>query len=103
MSRERERPSWHPIWLACKACKHEWDDWQPANVPLRTWAAHIRTFRCPNCDKGGRQVLWRARPLNAAREAYLDERYPERTCDACGKMYRGPAVYCSIECAQADA
>jgi hypothetical protein len=23
------KPAWSPIWLACKACLHEWDDWQP--------------------------------------------------------------------------
>jgi phosphoenolpyruvate-protein kinase (PTS system EI component) len=35
--------------------------------------------------------------------AYQDPRFSERVCDKCGKRYRGPAVYCSIECAEADA
>jgi phosphoenolpyruvate-protein kinase (PTS system EI component) len=35
--------------------------------------------------------------------AYQDPRFSERACDKCGKRYRGPAVYCSIECAEADA
>lgn len=38
-----------------------------------------------------------------ARAAYHDPNYPERPCDRCGKSYNGPAVYCSIECAIADA
>jgi hypothetical protein len=34
---------------------------------------------------------------------YLDDRYPKRECDRCGAQYRGPAVYCSLACAIADA
>lgn len=40
---------------------------------------------------------------SAAARAYRDDRYPERRCDHCDTPYRGPAVYCSLECAQADA
>jgi hypothetical protein len=43
---------------------------------------------------------------NAAVAAkYHDPSYPPRPCDreACGKIYTGPAVYCSFECALADA
>jgi hypothetical protein len=32
---------------------------------------------------------------------YRNENYRERNCDNCGKPYRGPAVYCSLECALA--
>lgn len=38
-----------------------------------------------------------------ARAAYQDDSCPERACDRCGKVYRGPAVYCSLECALEDA
>jgi hypothetical protein len=38
-----------------------------------------------------------------ARAAYRDDHFPERNCDRCGKPYRGPAVYCSLDCALADA
>jgi hypothetical protein len=38
-----------------------------------------------------------------ARAAYRDDAYPERQCDYCGRLYRGPAVYCSLDCALADA
>ena len=34
---------------------------------------------------------------------YRNKRFSERECDRCGKSYRGPAVYCSFECAEADA
>jgi hypothetical protein len=35
--------------------------------------------------------------------AYVDPTCDERACDHCGKLYRGPSVYCSFECAMADA
>jgi RNase P subunit RPR2 len=35
-------------------------------------------------------------------DPYRDERFAERQCDYCGKPYRGPAVYCSLECAVDD-
>jgi hypothetical protein len=38
-----------------------------------------------------------------ARAAYQDDNYPPRPCDHCRLEYRGPAVYCSLECALADA
>jgi hypothetical protein len=34
---------------------------------------------------------------------YQNDRFEERACDHCGNPYRGPAVYCSLACAQADA
>jgi hypothetical protein len=33
---------------------------------------------------------------------YRDDTFDERKCDYCGKLYRGPAVYCSLECATDD-
>lgn len=38
-----------------------------------------------------------------ARAAYDDPAYPTRQCDRCGQPYNGPAVYCSFDCAIADA
>ena len=38
-----------------------------------------------------------------APDAYRDDAFEPRECDHCGKQYRGPAVYCSLECAIADA
>ena len=37
------------------------------------------------------------------RASYHDDSYPERNCDYCQRPYRGPAVYCRLECALADA
>jgi hypothetical protein len=39
----------------------------------------------------------------APRYVHRRKAFPERACDKCGKLYRGPAVYCSLECAVADA
>ena len=51
--------------------------------------------------------VWRevfASLLEVARDAaYDDAHFSERKCDRCGKPYRGPAVYCSFACAEADA
>lgn len=58
-------PTFQPIWLACKACGHKWDDWQPAHVPVATWVAHVRTYHCPKCGKGRRTVLLRQEPLSS--------------------------------------
>jgi hypothetical protein len=38
-----------------------------------------------------------------ARAAYHDNSFPQRPCERCGKPYCGPAVYCSLTCALADA
>jgi len=54
------RPTWEPIWLACKSCRHAWDDWTPQDVPAITLIAHWKTYRCPACGKGGRSVLLRS-------------------------------------------
>jgi hypothetical protein len=59
----RDKPTWGPIWLVCWACRHEWDDWQPCGVPIKTWAAHMRTYHCPNCGKGAHSVRVRMHPL----------------------------------------
>jgi hypothetical protein len=39
----------------------------------------------------------------ATKGCWEDEAYAERKCDACPKMYRGPSMYCSLDCAQGDA
>jgi rubredoxin len=57
-------PRFVPVWLSCKACGHWWDDWQPTNVPLDTWAAHVTTWRCPSCGADSGQLLLRTTPLD---------------------------------------
>ena len=60
------KPTWELIWLGCKACGHRWDDWQPSMVPVSTWVAHVGTYHCPICGKGGSDVLIRMQPLDPA-------------------------------------
>jgi hypothetical protein len=60
----RSKPTWEPLWCACKGCNHRWDDWQPCMVPVATWIAHVKTLRCPACGKGGRMLLLRTLPLD---------------------------------------
>jgi hypothetical protein len=38
-----------------------------------------------------------------SRASYRDQNQPARICDACGTVYRGPAVYCCFDCAFHDA
>ena len=42
-------------------------------------------------------------PTGYAKDPYADAGWPERTGDHCGKVYRGPAVFCSRACAIGDA
>lgn len=59
------RPVWLPIWLACRSCKHEWDDWQPNVVPLQTWIAHVKTYQCPQCGAGASRIVLRRKTPEA--------------------------------------
>ena len=56
-------PTWEPIWLGCKRCGHEWDDWQPQMVPVATWVAHVRTYRCPECGARSGHIVLRVEPV----------------------------------------
>jgi|tagenome__1003787_1003787.scaffolds.fasta_scaffold20947607_5 hypothetical protein len=42
--------------------KHEWDDWQPSNVPFATAVAHLQSYRCLRCGAGAPNVLLRTKP-----------------------------------------
>jgi hypothetical protein len=44
-----------------------------------------------------------APPMLDRTKVYQDESWPERECDRCGRLYRGPTVYCSFNCAVRDA
>jgi len=63
----RERPTFVPIWLACRHCRHAWDDWQPQDVPVETWVAHVKTYRCPRCGADAGHVVLRAKPIEGDR------------------------------------
>lgn len=53
---------------------------------------------CPECLSGQVSCCEGA----SCGDPYDDPSYPERECDYCRKLYRGPAVYCSLECATDD-
>lgn len=55
--------------------------------------------------QGGEKILCELREVMVAQAEgrYRDDACPERTCDHCQGLYRGPAVYCSLQCAEADA
>jgi len=50
------------------------------------------------CDTAGSSVR-QFPPISAS---YRDDTFEPRKCDYCGEQYRGPAVYCSLECATDD-
>lgn len=60
-------------------------------------------IRCEQCGKPLVFPKFGNDPYEDGGRGYLDDTYPERPCDHCAKLYRGPAVYCSLECAVADA
>jgi hypothetical protein len=72
-----------------------------------------RMIRCEQCGEplvfpkfAGLPPLPIVNPPAARRraeEAYRDARFLERACDMCGRLYQGPAVFCSLECAIAAA
>jgi hypothetical protein len=75
----------------------------PENLPLRcrqddpAWAAwEIGALRARVRELQGDTE-------SEAEAAYRDDACDERPCDYCGTIYRGPAVYCRLACALADA
>lgn len=45
-----------------------------------------------------RQLAGKARAM----AAYRDNTWPEKACERCEKPYKGPAIYCSLHCAELD-
>ena len=79
---------------------------KPIPPPVPSWSPALR-------DAMGRIWLLAGR-LNdqeaiellqfvSARASYRDDAWIGRSCEHCGQPYNGPAVYCSLQCAQADA
>lgn len=58
----------------------------------------VQQHRMIMCEQCGKPLVF---PRMSNR--YRDDTFPERLCDGCGQLYRGPAVYCSLECAVDDA
>jgi hypothetical protein len=65
----------------------------------------IRDFSAPEEQEAVRARLYDEESMQYWREigCYRDDTSPERACDHCQRPYRGPAVYCSLTCALADA
>ena len=68
-------------------------------------AQELGVTHCLECDEPLVFVTERGRRIirAAAWLAYNDDSFAPRRCDRCQTEYRGPAVYCSLECAIADA
>jgi hypothetical protein len=62
-----------------------------------------RTIRCEQCGEPLVFPKFGDDPYDTNRCGYRDDTCPERLCDRCGTLYRGPAVYCSLQCAIDDA
>jgi hypothetical protein len=45
---------------------------------------------------------WAKAVLGRPAGGYIDSDFAERACDHCGTRYRGPSVYCSPGCVEAD-
>jgi hypothetical protein len=41
--------------------------------------------------------------VNKMVDRYRDDKFEPELCHHCGKSYRGPALYCSLQCALDDA
>lgn len=83
--------------MTCPTCRGR--GFVPAGVERDDELVEMKP--CPDC-LGGIASCCDAAGSRAV-EAYRDDTFPERLCDGCGKLYRGPAVYCSLECAVGDA
>jgi|HubBroStandDraft_5_1064220.scaffolds.fasta_scaffold21903_5 hypothetical protein len=57
---------------------------------------------CPECFGSGIASCCDAAGSNA-QAAYRDDKFEPALCHHCGAEYRGPALYCSLRCALADA
>jgi hypothetical protein len=85
----------------CSYCDQALD--HETSVPLILWNKEgwCAEF-CDDCQARWWGLCGVSAPVDP-KQAYRDDSYPSRNCDYCGLRYRGPAVYCSIECAIADA
>lgn len=98
----------------CGRCHVFVDD--PAPVFVCAACGAVQRDRAIICEQCGEPLVFpkfaRLPPLplvappaarRRAEEAYRDDTFPERLCDRCCQLYRGPAVYCSLKCALEDA
>lgn len=77
--------------------------WFSAEIPSEGDPVIVAAMQRPPSARAWRTKTPCPVDLLPARLAYHDPAEPERACEHCGQPYRGPAEYCSIECADADA
>lgn len=96
-------------------------DSEPHEFVCRDCGCHVYSFvarpdhRCLTCgiiadlpEEAGRNelriALYDSDQLQHWKRfgCYRDDTFPERDCNSCGSRYRGPAVYCSLDCAAVD-
>ena len=92
-------PGWSIVRGACELAGMLYDNFKFEHVSRpafieRSWRQWVPEARA---------VLNELYASNHAHFAYIDLSRPERHCDFCLARYRGPAVYCCLECAVADA
>jgi hypothetical protein len=78
--------------MICEACEGE--GYRRGHDPQNPGA--LAMLPCLECNGSG------VASCCDAAGSYVDETFAERACDYCGKLYRGPALYCSLECATDD-
>jgi hypothetical protein len=60
------------------------------------WLDTFERLKSAHAARAGVSTNWRD-------AGYRDASFPERRCERCNRPYRGPALYCSFDCAEADA
>jgi hypothetical protein len=76
--------------VVCQAYRHFMDG---ADCPCSASAMHAAI----------KLAIVQMTEADAAQAAYHDPSMPRRECDYCRLPYNGPAIYCSLSCAVADA
>jgi hypothetical protein len=71
-------------------------------VPDEQHGALGTTKPCLECNGSGIASCCDAAG-SSAEAAYRDDKFEPELCHHCGVSYRGPALYCSLTCAIADA
>jgi hypothetical protein len=83
--------------IDCNAHVYTWADDNAVRCLVCTWIHSM-----PNITPEEEAEI-RVMTATPILQKYRDDSYPERNCDYCGNLYKGPAVYCSHECAIKDA
>ena len=83
--------------IDCNSHVYTWSDDTRERCAVCTWIHNLPDLTQAEIDEI--RVLT-ATPIL---QKYRDDSFPERNCDYCGNLYKGPAVYCSHVCAMKDA